>query len=197
MSVETRNICLNTYDINNSILSTDYNVTDVTTSVGTIGAYFNYMTWQNINLRTLLGDSYFNKYNAFSIKLIQCLVGELTYLDDSIIGSQTDSPIEFKLEGLPFKNYNSSPYNFKNINTITNVSIYTGKLLKLPSVVNLSTTTSGTKINVETTQPYIFAKPATDGVTLTIHKYSPSTQEYLNKPGYGHFKFVFEICGVQ
>lgn len=196
MSAETRSISLNSYDINTSKLSSSYTISDVTTSAGTIGQFFNFMTWQDINLRTLLGDSYFNQYNTFSIKLVQCLVAGLTNVDDSHLTGQTDSPIEFVLEGLQFKNYNSTPYSITNINSVNSVSIYTGKLSKLQSFIDLQTTSPCTKINVENSQPYIFKKPATDTVTLTVRKYNPSTQQYLNKIGYGHFNFIFEVTGV-
>jgi len=197
MSFEIRNICLNTYDINNSQIGSNYALDIVSNSNGTIGEYFNYMTWNNVNLRTMLGDTYFNKYSTFSIKLIQCLIGDLIY-DDSTI-STNGSTVEFHLEGLSFKNYNSTPYSITNINTITSVTLYTGSLSQLPSMSNLSTTVSGTKINtfIEKQQAYLFTKPTIDTVNLTIRRLNPTTQQYSNTLGYGHFKFIFEICGIQ
>jgi hypothetical protein len=198
MSFEIRNICLNTYDINNSPIGSIYALDIVSNSNGTIGEYFNYMTWNNVNLRTMLGDTYFNKYSTFSIKLVQCLIGDLIY-DDSIILSTNETAVEFRLEGLSFKNYNSTPYSITNINTITSVTIYTGSMSQLPSMSNLSTTVSGTKINTfnDKQQSYLFKKPTTDTVNLTIRRYKPTTQQYSNTLGYGHFKFIFEICGIQ
>jgi hypothetical protein len=193
MSVEVRILSLNTYDINISTSAVDYSTGDLTTSNGTVGGNFNFMSWRDVNLKTILGESYYNKYNKFSIKMLQCLVGDLTYTN---ISSQTNLPIEFNLEGLPFKNYNSTPYSLSNINSTVNVTIHTGLLSKLPSMSTLSSVVSGTKFTVEDPLTYIFAKPTADTVNLTIRCVNPSTKQYLNALGYGHFRFIFEIRGV-
>ena len=151
------------------------------------------MIWNDINLRTELGTDYFDKYTTFSIKLIQCLVGDLA--SDTTLPTSSSS-VEFRLTGLPFKNYNSTPYNISNINAVNEVSIYTGSLTSLPSMTALSTT-SGSKIIVDDPQTYLFTKPTTDTATLKIRRLNPTTQDYSNVLGYGHFRFIFEICGIQ
>lgn len=194
MSVEKRNLCLSSFDINPSTNATDYSIADVTTSVGTIGQYFNYMTWRNVDLKTSLGESYYNKYNKFSIKLIECFVGNLTYTD---ISSNIEQSVLFQLTGdLPFKNYNATPYNLTNINSTNKVTLYTGLLSKLPAMTTLSSTVSGTKISIEDPLTYIFTKPTSDVITMSIEVVKLSGLEYLNTLGYGHFRFVFEISGL-
>jgi len=191
--MSTRTLCLNTYDINSSSIAESYGTDQVITSTGTITVYFNSMTWNDINLRTQLGTDYFDKYTTFSIKLMQCLVGDLVSSLDTPISSTS---VEFRLTGLSFKNYNSTPYDIVNINAVNEVSIYTGSLVSLPSMTSLSTT-SGSKIIVDDQQPYLFTKPATDTVTLKIRRLNPTTQDYSNVLGYGHFRFIFEISGIQ
>jgi len=191
--MSTRTLCLNTYDINFSSMADSYGTDQVITSTGTITMYFNSMTWNDINLRTQLGTDYFDKYTTFSIKLMQCLVGDLVSSLDTPISSTS---VEFRLTGLSFKNYNSTPYDIVNINAVNEVSIYTGSLVSLPSMTSLSTT-SGSKIIVDDQQPYLFTKPATDTVTLKIRRLNPTTQDYSNVLGYGHFRFIFEISGIQ
>ena len=193
MSVEKRILSLSSYDINPSTAASDYATTSVTTSTGTIGQNFNFMIWRNVNLKTSLGESYYNKYSKFSIKLIECFVGNLTYTD---ISSNIEQSVRFNLEGLPFKNYNATPYSLANINSTFKVCLYTGLLSKLPSMTTLSSTVSGTKISIEDPPTYIFTKPTNDVVDLTIPVLKLSGLEYLNKLGYGHFRFVFEISGL-
>jgi hypothetical protein len=50
---------------------------------------------------------------------------------------------------------------------------------------------------VDDAQTYLFTKPATDTATLRIRRLNPTTQDYSNVLGYGHFRFIFEICGIQ
>lgn len=192
--MSARTLCLNTYDINSSSIAESYGTDQVITSTGTITVYFNSMIWNDINLRTQLGTDYFNKYTTFSIKLMQCLVGDLA--SQSTTPPISNSSVEFRLTGLPFKNYNATPYNISNINAVSEVSIYTGSLTNLPSMTSLSTT-SGSKIIVDDAQTYLFTKPATDTATLRIRRLNPTTQDYSNVLGYGHFRFIFEICGIQ
>jgi len=191
--MSTRTLCLNSYDINSSSMAVSYGTDEVITSTGSITVYFNSMIWNDINLRTELGTDYFDKYTTFSIKLIQCLVGDLA--SDTTLPTSSSS-VEFRLTGLPFKNYNSTPYNISNINAVNEVSIYTGSLTSLPSMTALSTT-SGSKIIVDDPQTYLFTKPTTDTATLKIRRLNPTTQDYSNVLGYGHFRFIFEICGIQ
>ncbi len=194
MSVEKRILSLSSYDINPSTAASDYATTSVTTSTGTIGQYFNYMNWTNVNLKTSLGESYYNKYSKFSIKLIECFVGNLTYTD---ISSNIEQSVRFQLVGnLPFKNYNATPYNLANINSTNRVTLYTGLLSKLPPMTTLSSTVSGTKISIEDPPTYIFTKPASDVITMSIEVVKLSGSEYLNTLGYGHYRFVFEISGL-
>jgi hypothetical protein len=174
-------------------MADSYGTDQVITSTGTITVYFNSMIWNDINLRTQLGTDYFNKYTTFSIKLIQCMVGDLA--SDTTLPT-SNSSVEFRLAGLDFKNYNATPYNITNINAVNEVSIYTGSLTILPSMTSLSTT-SGSKIIVDDPQTYLFTKPTSDTVTLKIRRMNPTTQDYSNVLGYGHFRFIFEISGIQ
>lgn len=191
--MSSRTLCLSSYDISSSFAAFLYGTEQVVTSAGTIDVNFNSITWNNVDLRTQLGTAYFDKYTTFSIKMVQCMVGNLASLTDTPISSTS---VDFLLSGLPFKKHNSTPYNIINMNTVSEVSIYTGSLVTLPSMTSWSST-SGSKIMIDDPQTYLFTKPATGTATLKIRNMNPTTQNYFNVLGYGHFRFIFEICGIQ
>ena len=81
--------------------------TQYVSSRGACNGKLSSMTWNNINLRTLLGDMY-NDYDLFNI----CLNSISTANANPIIDSITDvKTLSIKISGLPFVN---QTYNIKN-----------------------------------------------------------------------------------
>jgi len=196
----SRTITLFSYDINPSINVNDYATADVVTSNGTIGRQFQYMTWNNINLETLVGSTFFNAYGKFTIRLLQCIVcdlcGNSTYGFDTNAANRIDNAnSEFVLSGLDF---NPMPYSHINPAN-TGASILTSTLVQIPSsavaVVNFPGSYS---LRNSKAVVYRFNKP-TGNLTLKIDRFIPNTNTYAPTAafGYGHFKFIFEICGSQ
>ena len=68
----TESICLvlKTFDINASDVQTNYYNTIVTTDKGKIFNSRTGYTWNNVNLKNLLGDEWYNKYDKFNICLV-------------------------------------------------------------------------------------------------------------------------------
>jgi hypothetical protein len=196
----SRTITLFSYDINPSINANDYATANVVTSNGTIGRQFQYMTWNNINLETLVGSTFFNAYSKFTIRLLQCIVCDLSGsstngFDTNGITRIDNANSEFVLSGLDF---NPMPYSHINPAN-TGASIFTSPLALIPSsavaVVNFTGTISLRANNAVT---YRFNKP-TGNLTLKIDRFIPNTNTYAPTTafGYGHFKFIFEIRGSQ
>jgi hypothetical protein len=89
-SIPSATLVLRTYDL----------TAGSSTNIGTSNAYRTDMTWNNINLRTLLGDMY-DKYDSFNLSLKSITSGT------SIAASGTtadDKTILINLTGLPFIN---------------------------------------------------------------------------------------------
>ena len=74
MNTECATFHLNTTDISTS--------TDIYTQYGSINAYRNDITWNNVSLRTILGDMY-NKYDKFNIKLSAILYSQSAVIPSS------------------------------------------------------------------------------------------------------------------
>ncbi len=71
MNTETRNLKLKTSWISQSIDANDYFNLTIDNTQGKIENNNESYTWYNVNLRQLMGDSYYNKYSRFAITLIQ------------------------------------------------------------------------------------------------------------------------------
>jgi hypothetical protein len=190
-------ITLFSYDINPSINVNDYATAAVVTSNGTIGRQFQYMIWNNINLETLVGSTFFNANSKFTIRLLQCaicdLCGNSTYGFDANTASRIENAnVEFVLSGL---NFNPVPYSHINPAN-TGASILTSPLTQLPSSATAVATFPGPRNNKG--MVYRFNKP-TGNLTLKIDRFIPNTNTYAPTTafGYGHFNFLFEICGSQ
>lgn len=199
MSVESRSITLSSRDINPSIDVNDYALGAVTTTNGTIGRQFQFMTWNNINLENMIGATYYNAYSKFTIRLLHCAVcdlcGNSTYgFSSSALTRIEYANTEFVMSGLTF---DPQPYSHTNPSN-TGASIIVGALTnQIPSSATganpFNSFSTGNNRNVA----YRFNKP-TGNLTLTINRIIPNTNTYASTTafGYGHFKFVFEIRGV-
>ena len=68
MNTETRNLKLKTSWISQSIDANDYFNLTIDNTQGKIENNNESYTWYNVNLRQLMGDSYYNKYSRFDSK---------------------------------------------------------------------------------------------------------------------------------
>jgi hypothetical protein len=76
--VESRNLILKTTDISFSNNPTSYFNTTVTSSTGSVAQNRQSTTWTDINLRTLMGNEFYNRFSHFEIKLLQVSIGQTT-----------------------------------------------------------------------------------------------------------------------
>ena len=92
-------LTLKTSDINLSDTQTDYYNTSVITSKGSITNSKKIFTWNNVNMKNLLGEWY-NKYDAFNICLV---VMNQSYQSNQYIsnnGVNRDNVLMVKMSGL-------------------------------------------------------------------------------------------------
>ena len=99
---------LNTTDISTS--------TNVYSQYGSINTNRNDITWNNVSLRTILGDMY-NKYDKFNIKLSALLYSQSALIPSS---NSVDLNLQINIGGLPFSN---CTYNTKSDNNLVTCSI--------------------------------------------------------------------------
>jgi len=182
---EKRNLILNTEWISNSLNAADYFNTTISNSVGTISNNRYTITWNNINLRQLMGDTYYNTYSKFSIKMNATQTSTLstTTLATSYNAVNTYY-VDHYLSGLTF-----DP-------SVNRVLIASGSNVRPPAGSSL-----GYGIGFAPQNPnYIFSKPAQDTVNITINLVTINTQQPIvpltSAEIFGHSLYVFEIKGI-
>ena len=112
-SVKTASLVLKTSDITTSP-DFIYNFTDYTGERGSINKSLSSITWNNINLRQILGDMY-DEFDEFNLVLKQVTT---SYSNNRYDGSASDSrSIYFKISGLPFINNSYQVITQHNNNT--------------------------------------------------------------------------------
>lgn len=99
---------LNTTDISTS--------TDVYNQYGSINANRNDITWNNVSLKTIMGNMY-NKYDKFNIKLCSIMHSEPTLIPSS---TSVNLNLQINIGGLPFSN---CTYNTKADNNLVTCEI--------------------------------------------------------------------------
>lgn len=177
--LENRNLILRTTDISFSNNPVDYFNTTVSSDAGSVSQNRQSTQWTNINLRTLMGNEFYNRYSQFELKLVKLTIGQTT------AGLMTDTTTDMAtrkvyLSGLP---------------GVSDVLLTT-------VTVNLPTTSAG--IGPTTVQSgsssTIFNKPANETVSITINVKLNSTNDFYQPAAssllYGHSQFLFEIYGV-
>lgn len=184
---EKRILVLNTAWISNSLNAADYFNTTISNSVGTItnNRYTN--TWNNINLRQLMGDTYYNSYSKFNIKLNAAQTSSLSTL--TLANSYNKSNtycVDHYLSGLTF-----DP-------SVSQVLILSGSNILPPTTAGASL---GFGVAYAPQNPsYIFSKPAQDTVNITVNMVSTNTQQPIvpltSAEIFGHSLIVFEIKGI-
>lgn len=185
---EKRNLILSTEWISTSLNAEDYFNTTISNSVGTItnNRYTN--TWNNINLRQIMGDTYYNTYSKFSIKINTSVSNILltTYLANSY-NRVNKYCVDHYLSGLTFDPSVSQVLFASGSNTLLPVTAGTSLGFGVGPYIT---------INPE----YVFSKPAQDTVNLTINTVTTNTQQPIvpltSAEIIGHSLYVFEIKGI-
>ena len=81
--------------------TTDISInTDVSNQYGSVNNVRNDITWNNVSLRTILGDMY-DKYDKFNIKLSALLYSQSAV---PVSGNSVDLNLQIEITGLPFSN---------------------------------------------------------------------------------------------
>jgi hypothetical protein len=179
---QTVNLVLKTSQISSDNTPATYFGNTVTTQYGSIYNSRSSFKWNNINLRTLLGDM-FDKYERFNI----CL----NFIGGASTGSTAETTadnrcFQIKLSGLPFL----SSYN---IPTIANTGVVNLQVIQVP--LTASTTWVNNFIG---SQMYTFSKQEQVNISIDLTTvvsdsiYAPATLNSM----IGHCIFSFSIYGV-
>jgi hypothetical protein len=197
---QTRSLVLRSYDINPSNVNTVYfsNVgAAVVTAAGSVADNRNTMIWNNVNFRQAMGDTYYEKYNKFHIRLNSFWQGQCTTSVAAATAATTDArSVSIYLSGLPFE---PSPYNQGS-------SSKTGSRVQLcNAVLPILATTAGQGVGAVVnyadgqSPSYTFSKTS-DNPTIMIQMVIANTQTayqpLTNLLIYGHTEFMFEIHGI-
>jgi len=145
-------------------------------------------TWKNINLRTLMGNEMYDKYDTFLLKPIVVATYNNTAIPNW--GNTTeDRLICFNIQGLPFTN------NF-NSSTLTRLpsAIFT---INQTRIANQTSMSGGTLLTFQKFQELV-------DLTIFYTRVYPKTvgtyTNYVTNPGTGvfpYFVFLFMIFGVK
>jgi hypothetical protein len=179
---QTVNLVLKTTQISSDNTPATYFGNTVTTQYGSISNNRSSFKWNNINMKTLLGDM-FDKYERFNI----CL----NFIGGAATGSSAETNpdnrcFQIKLSGLPFL----SSYN---IPTIANTGIIHLQVVQVP--LTIATTWVNNFFN---SQMYTFAKQDLVNISIDLTTvvgdsiYTPATLNNM----IGHCIFSFSVYGV-
>ena len=185
---EVRNLVLYTGWISNSTTATDYFNTTISNTVGTITNNRYTTTWNNVNLRQLMGDTYYNSYSKFAIKF---MVGTNNVLNTTVLANSYNKNnsyfVDYYLSGLPFDPSQSQ------------VVINSGVQIGMPTTAGAALGFGIGSFFTDVPQ-YTFNKPSQDTVNLTINILSTNTQQNIvpatSAEIIGHGIYVFEIKGI-
>ena len=197
-SNEIRNLVLRSYDINASNAIADYYNLTVTTSAGIVTDNRTNLTWNNVKLRQMMGDPFFDKFDKFQIRLNSVYIGQTT---QSFAGGQTANLVRARsqdiyMSGLPFE---PSPFNQGSASKSgTNVQIGT-------VIFPILGTSAGIGVGAVTnfaygqTPSFTFSKTSdstTINVLLLLNNTGGAYIPPLDTNSYGHLEFNFEIHGL-
>jgi hypothetical protein len=166
------------------VLKTSDLTTNASTNIGTCDQFRTSFTWNNINLRMLLGDMY-DQYDYFNITLIS-ISSSLTQA--LAAGATADDKIVFvKMSGLPFINQTFQQSTGNN-GTFAYVST-----LSIPLTANTSTQFYNNLGNVCT-----FNKDQDQcNINISFFRVLDDTRPALNAGNINpQFSFIFVITGI-
>jgi hypothetical protein len=197
-SNEFRVLTLRSYDINASNTAADYFNTVVTTPAGEVANNRMTLCWNNVNLRQLMGDTFYSKFDKFHIRLNTLLIGQT---QTAVLTPQTAAATDARsvvmyLSGLAFDpapyNQGSSTHSAGRVQFTMNV---------LPAIAATAGLGVGA-VNVYAigqSPSYTFSKTA-DSPTIKIDIVQQSNQQPFVPAAdtslYGHMDFIFEIHGI-
>ena len=189
---ETVTLILNSFEINQSQGAQTYNnggaIRTIDNQYGTISDNKCNLTWKNINLRMLMGNDIFNKYETFNLYLYQISQGP--GLSPTVtMNSNSYHLVDIKMKGLSFLN------NTYNVATGLNTNV-----AFLTSYVQNNTSISQTGIVTTLFNPSIltFSKGC-DIVDINITMTKTLDRKYplaTNNTAFGTFIFMFKIYGI-
>lgn len=195
---EYRVLTLRSYDINASNTATDYFNTTVTTPAGEVADNRMTLTWNNVNLRQLMGDAFYNKFDKFHIRLNTLLIGQTqtAIISPVTVASVEARSVEMYMSGLA---WDPAPYNQGSSTKSA------GRVQFSMNVLPAISTTAGHGVGqvsvfaMGQSPSFTFSKTA-DSPTIKIHIIQQSNQQPFVPAAatslYGHFDFTFEIHGL-
>lgn len=196
-SNETRNLVLRSYDISSSNINTDYFNHTVTTPAGIVADNRLNLTWNNVNIRLLMGDTFYNKFDKFQIRLNSVYIGQTTatVVVSTTSNTQAGRSQDIYMSGLPF---DPSPYD-QGSSTKSSGKVQIGTV-----VFPVAGFTAGLGVGAVTNYTYnqspTFTFCKIDSTTINISLLVSTTQALYNYSSvqnmYGHTEYNFEIQGL-
>ena len=179
---ESISLALKTFDINASDTQADYYNTVVTTTKGKIFNNRTGYTWYNVNLKNLLSDEWYNKYDKFNICLVKAAQSyQAGQAVNNILQLSTNNVVSIKMSGLQWlSSYDQSTGNntgsvivgVRNFNTYDDLSNN-----------NYITFRKGQQIT---------------NITINLHSLTGDTTLVSNANStFGHMVFLFSISPVK
>jgi hypothetical protein len=189
---ETVTLILSTLDISTSQGAQTFNsggaIRTTDNQYGTISDNKCNITWKGVNLRMLMGNDIFNKYETFNLYLYQISQGQ--GLSPTVtMNSNSFYLVDIKMRGLPWLNNSYSVATRTN----TNEAFLTSYLLN-----NSSSTQIGTVTPMFNPSILTFGKSA-DCVDINITMTKTLNRDYplaTNNTAFGTFVFMFKIYGI-
>ena len=194
MNTETRNLKLKTSWISQSIDANNYFNLTIDNTQGKIENNNESYTWYNVNLRQLMGDSYYNKYSRFAITLIQ---NQCTFLPTTY--NTNASSLNSDMYNNTMIEYYMSGFNFDPAANRVLFQTSIEPMLPINSTGEGYQTTNESQSNKKPT--YYFSKSVgTDIINISINRIVLNTQQprIVNSINdiIGKSIFMFEIVGI-
>ena len=173
---------LKTTSIYSSLVYTDYFGKVLTTKTGLISNNRCNFTWYNINLRNILGNDIYEKYNKFNISLNTVAMSSQ---GSSTAMTEDARTLYIKMSGLPWL----SSYDTNNPSTYATLN----------AIVIPATASTTYLNNINNPQILTFLK-SVDNVNINIVLHSIELDNFDNYADatqlFGHFSFLFSITPV-
>ena len=177
-NLENSNLVLKTIDLPVNSLS----------AVGSTDTYMRTLTWNNINIRQVLGSMY-DRYDKFNICLNNVSSG---YGDVATTTNPEDRNVVIKMSGLNFLNntYDSSKLHMTGAAVLGTMQFNVGATAVGATVVNTTSTQYFYAGN------YITFGKSADTVNLTITYEPVSSATFAHNWTFPECVFIFKIFGI-